>query len=246
MTASSQAVEDAPTASSSGAPPVISIIDARRVYKMGDEQVRALDGVTIDFPDGSFTAIMGPSGSGKSTMLNLLGCLDRPDSGRYILAGQDVARLSDDELSDVRLQKLGFIFQSFNLIAQLSVRENIELPLFYLGWPDDKAAARSIELAKLVGLESRLGHRPMQLSGGQQQRVAIARSLANDPEVILADEPTGNLDSATSEQIMALLVDLNRQGKTIVMVTHEPDIAAHAGRQIHMRDGKIERIEGTA
>jgi putative ABC transport system ATP-binding protein len=206
--------------------------------------VGALDGVSLTFPEGSFWAFMGPSGSGKSTLLNLLGCLDRPTSGRYLLEGNDVAGLDDDELSDLRLKRLGFIFQSFNLIPQLSVRENIELPLFYLGWEEEDSAARAEELAERVGLGHRLGHRPSELSGGQQQRVAIARALANDPAVILADEPTGNLDTATSKQIMELLVELNAGGKTILMVTHEAEIAAHAKSRLHLRDGKIQAIEG--
>jgi len=186
---------------------------------------------------------MGPSGSGKSTMLNLLGCLDRPTSGKFTLAGQDVATMNDDQLSDFRLRHLGFIFQSFNLIPQLTVRENIELPLFYLGWDKEESAARAEELAERVGLADRLNHRPTELSGGQQQRVAVARSLANDPQVILADEPTGNLDTATGEQIMKMLIELNDQGKTILMVTHEDEVAAHTQRRIHMRDGIIEHID---
>jgi putative ABC transport system ATP-binding protein len=176
--------------------------------------------------------------------LNLLGCLDRPTSGRYLLDGHDVSQMSDNELSDYRLRRLGFVFQSFHLIPQLTVRENIELPLFYLGWEAERSGVRARELAERVGLEHRLNHRPSELSGGQQQRVAIARSLANDPAMIMADEPTGNLDSATGEQIMHLLRELNEQGKTIIMVTHEPDIASFARQRLHLRDGRIERIEG--
>ncbi|MFG0316283.1 MAG: ABC transporter ATP-binding protein [Planctomycetota bacterium JB042] len=230
----------------SGAAPdgsVITLEDVHKVYRMGTSEVRALDGVTLDFRRGSFTAIMGKSGSGKSTMLNLLGCLDRPTTGRYLLDGIDVSGLDDDRLSAVRLGKLGFVFQSFNLIAQLTVRENIELPLFYRGTPPAESAEVAAELASRVDLGERLDHRPTELSGGQQQRVAIARSLANDPEVLLADEPTGNLDSATSDQIMTLLRSLNDQGKTIVMVTHEPDIAAWADRSVHMRDGRVHKVE---
>ena len=222
---------------------VIQLHDIVKTYVMGEQIVRALNGVSHDFQRGRFYAIMGPSGSGKSTMLNVLGCLDRPDAGSYHLAGEDVSRLDDDRLSDIRLKHIGFIFQSFNLIAQLNVRENIELPLYYQGWHTDDSAARAAELAELVHLGDRLDHRPSELSGGQQQRVTVARALANDPAVLLADEPTGNLDSKTSEQIMALLTDLNRQGKTIIMVTHENDIAAHADTQIHMRDGVIDRID---
>lgn len=213
---------------------------------MGTQEVHALAGVSLDFEQGIFCAIMGASGSGKSTMLNVLGCLDRPTSGRYFLSGQDVSQMDDDRLSDYRLRHLGFIFQSFNLIPQLTVRENIELPLFYLGWQSAESAARAEELAELVGLGKRLDHRPSELSGGQQQRVAIARALSNDPKIILADEPTGNLDSATGVQIMDLLTRLNQEGKTIIMVTHEPDIAAYANRRIHMKDGLVERIEDDA
>jgi putative ABC transport system ATP-binding protein len=182
---------------------------------------------------------MGPSGSGKSTLLNLLGCLDRPTSGNYELAGQDVSNMSDDALSDVRLRYLGFIFQSFNLLPQLSVLRNIALPLYYQGWSSDRSRERAHELANRVGLESRMHHRPTELSGGQRQRVAIARALANDPAVILADEPTGNLDSRTGTEIMNMLSELHAQGKTIIMVTHEADIATHANKQLHMRDGRI-------
>jgi len=222
---------------------VIDLDEVHKHYRMGDQTVRALDGVSVGFETGSFWAIMGPSGSGKSTMLNLLGCLDRPTRGRYILDGTDVSRLDDDALSDIRLRRIGFIFQSFNLIQQLTVRENIELPLYYLGLPPERSAAKAAELAAMVGLETRLGHRPTELSGGQQQRVAVARALSNDPRILLADEPTGNLDSATGQQIMQLLEQLNQQGRTIIMVTHEPEIAAHAAHQLHMRDGRIDRIE---
>jgi putative ABC transport system ATP-binding protein len=215
-----------------------------KVYRMGDQEVRALDGVTATFRKGSFSAIMGPSGSGKSTMLNILGCLDRPSSGRYLLEGKDVSSLTDNALSEMRLRHLGFVFQSFNLIPQLTVEENIQLPLFYLGWDPFRSRRRARDLAARVGLEERLRHRPPELSGGQQQRVAIARALANDPSVLLADEPTGNLDSATGAGIMALLRDLNRQGKTVIMVTHEARVAEYAHRRILMRDGRVERVEG--
>jgi putative ABC transport system ATP-binding protein len=223
---------------------LILLEDVKKTYWMGEEGVAALDGVTLRFAQGSFWAFMGPSGSGKSTLLNLLGCLDRPTEGRYLLEGRDVSELDDDERSELRLRRLGFIFQSFNLIPQLSVRENIELPLYYLGWEEEESAARAKELAERVGLGQRLAHRPAELSGGQQQRVAIARSLANDPAVLLADEPTGNLDSATSRQIMEVLVELNRAGKTILMVTHEAEIAAYARSRLHMRDGRVQAIEG--
>jgi putative ABC transport system ATP-binding protein len=222
---------------------VIQLEEVTKVYPMGQTEVRALDGVSLTIGRGGFWAIMGSSGSGKSTMLNLIGCLDRPTTGRYIIEGQDVADLDDDSLSDLRLRHLGFIFQSFNLIPQLTVRENIELPLFYLGWEASDSAKRAEALAEEVGLGERLDHRPAELSGGQQQRVAIARSLANDPPILLADEPTGNLDSATGEQIMALLERLHSEGRTIIMVTHEQEIADHAACQVHMRDGVIDRIE---
>jgi putative ABC transport system ATP-binding protein len=222
---------------------VVRLENITKIYHVGGTEVRALAGVTIALQAGSFWAIMGPSGSGKSTMLNLLGCLDRPTSGRYVLEGHDVAALDDNALSELRLRHLGFIFQSFNLIPQLTVRENIELPLYYLDWDPVESAARAEEMAARVGLTERLGHRPTELSGGQQQRVAIARALAANPSILLADEPTGNLDSATGEQIMGLLTDLNRQGKTVIMVTHEPDLALHASHRMHMRDGLIDRIE---
>ena len=218
--------------------------DICKSYWVGGQEVRALDGVTATFCRGDFWAIQGASGSGKSTLLNLLGCLDRPSAGRYVLAGQDVSQLKDDELSEIRLRHIGFIFQSFNLIPQSSVEANISLPLEYQGWDLDRSRAHARELASRVGLDQRLHHRPSELSGGQQQRVAIARALANDPAIILADEPTGNLDSKTGAEIMSLLEELNRQGKTIIMVTHEPDIAAHARQRLFMKDGKIERIEG--
>lgn len=222
---------------------IVRLRNARKIYQMGAEKVYALAGVSVSFTKGSFWAIMGPSGSGKSTMMNILGCLDRLTSGQYFLEGQDVGQLDDDSLSEFRLKYLGFIFQSFNLIPQLTVQRNIELPLYYLGWDAERSARRARELADEVGLGKRLGHRPTELSGGQMQRVAIARALANDPQVIFADEPTGNLDSATGEQIMEVLANLNQRGKTIIMVTHEPNIAAYAGSRLHMIDGIIDRIE---
>jgi putative ABC transport system ATP-binding protein len=222
---------------------IIELEDVRKTYQMGTEQVHALDGVSISFEPGSFWAIMGPSGSGKSTMLNVLGCLDHVTSGKYTLEGNDVSTLDDDSLSLIRLKHLGFIFQSFNLIPQLTVQKNIELPLYYLGWEAERSAARAVELAKLVDLEDRLNHRPTELSGGQMQRVAIARALSNDPQILLADEPTGNLDTATGEQILEILVDLNSQGKTIIMVTHEQNVAERGNRWLRMRDGLIESIE---
>ncbi len=223
---------------------IIRLENARKIYEMGTEQVKALAGINVTFDKGSFWAIMGPSGSGKSTMMNILGCLDRLTSGSYYLDAQDVSRLDDDSLSEFRLRYLGFIFQSFNLIPQLTVQRNIELPLYYLGWEARQSAERAKELAEQVGLGDRLSHRPTELSGGQMQRVAIARALSNDPQVIFADEPTGNLDSATGEQILELLIKLNKLGKTIIIVTHEAAIAAHAHKQLHMLDGLIDRIEG--
>lgn len=220
--------------------------DVRKFYAVGGEEVRALDGVSATFRKGEFWAILGSSGSGKSTMLNLLGCLDRPTNGRYFLAGQDVSQMDDDALSEVRLRHLGFIFQSFNLLKQSTVEDNIQLPLYYLGLSAEASVVRARELAARVGLGHRLRHRPNELSGGQQQRVAIARALANDPQVILADEPTGNLDSKTGDEIMALLRELNEQGKTIIMVTHEPEVAAFANRRLVMKDGRVERVEGPA
>jgi len=222
---------------------IVQLKEARKIYRMGMQEVNALAGVTISFKKGSFWAIMGPSGSGKSTMMNILGCLDRLSSGQYYIEGQDVSQLDDDSLSELRLKHLGFIFQSFNLIPQLTVQRNIELPLYYLGWDAEQSAERARELADEVGLSERLGHRPTELSGGQMQRVAIARALANDPQVIFADEPTGNLDSITGEQIMEVLANLNRQGKTIIMVTHEPNIAEYADCRLHMIDGVVDRIE---
>jgi putative ABC transport system ATP-binding protein len=209
-------------------------------YHLGAETVHALRGVSFEVPEGDYVAIMGPSGSGKSTLLNLLGCLDRPTSGSYILGPDDVARLNDDQLSEIRASRIGFVFQSYNLIPQLTVLENIEVPLFYRGriTPADRARCR--ELAELVGLGDRLSHRPSQLSGGQQQRAAIARSLANNPYFILADEPTGNLDSVTTESILDLLARLNADGKTIIMVTHEDDVSRHARRIIRLRDGLLQ------
>ncbi|MDA0832056.1 MAG: ABC transporter ATP-binding protein [Planctomycetota bacterium] len=218
------------------------LVDLHKHYYLAGGTVRALNGVDITFPEGDFVAIMGSSGSGKSTLLNVLGGLDRPTSGQYILAGQDVSELSDDELSYARNQLIGFVFQSYNLITQYTVLENIEVPLLYRpGAPSISASDRErcLELADLVGLSDRLDHRPFQLSGGQQQRVAVARSLVNNPAILLADEPTGNLDSKTADEIMDLFVRLNGEGRTIIMVTHENDIAAYAHRQIHMKDGVV-------
>ncbi len=221
---------------------MLRIVGLQKTYELGgDNRVHALRGVNLNVERGCYLAIMGPSGSGKSTMLNLLGCLDRPTAGQYFLGDADVSRMDDDELSEVRGQRIGFIFQSYNLIAQLSVLENIQVPLFYQGRNLKESHDRCVELASLVGLADRLDHRPNQLSGGQQQRVAVARSLVNDPLMILADEPTGNLDSKTGAEVLDLIDRLNRGGKTIVLVTHDDRVASRAHRIIHMKDGLIDR-----
>lgn len=220
---------------------VVRIQNLIKNYYMGDVTVNVLKKINLEIETGDFVALMGPSGSGKSTLMNILGCLDRPTSGEYFLNDRDISKLSDDRLSDVRSRYLGFIFQSYNLLPQYTVVENIELPLLYQGITlNAQTKDRCVGLAKMVGLGDRLDHRPLQLSGGQQQRVAIARSLVNDPNVILGDEPTGNLDSKTSVEIMEMLTGLNNLGKTIIMVTHENDIAEWARRVIRLRDGHIE------
>ena len=211
-----------------------------KIYAIGPEGVPALCGIDMIIRSGEYVAIMGPSGSGKSTMLNVLGCLDRPTRGQYWLGGDDVSQMNDNELSDVRGRRIGFVFQSFNLVPQLTVLDNIEVPLFYQGVPRNQRHPRSRELAEMVGLGDRVYHRPTELSGGQRQRVAVARALANDPLVLLADEPTGNLDSRTSAEILDLFDQLHDRGRTIIIVTHEPDIAAHTQRTILLRDGRIE------
>jgi len=223
--------------------PVVELEGVWRTYRLGDEDVDALADVDLRLDEGDYVAIMGPSGSGKSTLLNVLGCLDRPTRGTYRLGGDEVEDLPDDELSRVRGQRLGFVFQNYNLIPQQNVLENIEVPMFYAGVPEAKARERALVLAERMGLSNRVHHRPTQLSGGQQQRVAIARSLANDPLVLLADEPTGNLDSKTGVEILDLLDELHAQGKTVVVVTHDPHVAERAGRVVRMRDGRVERID---
>ena len=219
--------------------PLIEVEELVKVYRTGDVELRALDGVSFSVAHGEFVAVMGPSGSGKSTTMNMLGCLDSPTQGRYLLDGRDVARLSGDELAKVRNEKLGFVFQGFNLLPRLSAVDNVALPLVYSGVPSRERSERAREALERVGLGARLGHRPNQMSGGQQQRVAIARALVGRAPLILADEPTGNLDTRTSEEIMDLLVEVNREGKTVVLVTHEPDIAAYARRVLHFKDGRL-------
>ncbi|MBV8368344.1 MAG: ABC transporter ATP-binding protein [Candidatus Eremiobacteraeota bacterium] len=224
----------------------IDVFAVTKTYSLGDVKVEALRGVTFSIERGEYVAIMGPSGSGKSTLMNLLGCLDRPTSGRYLLDGTDVSTLNDDQLAAIRLKKLGFVFQGFNLLARTSALKNVALPLFYAGVGsrarNEQASGRLTE----VGLGDRMDHKPSELSGGQQQRVAIARALVNDPAVLLADEPTGNLDSQTSEEIMGLFESLNAGGRTIIMVTHDEDVAGHARRIIRLRDGRIVDDQPTA
>ncbi len=219
--------------------PTIDVRNVTKTYSLGEVQVHALRGVSFTIDAGEYVAIMGPSGSGKSTLMNTLGCLDRPTSGRYILDGVNVSTLDDNQLAAIRLKKLGFIFQGFNLLARTSAVRNVALPLFYAGIPPRERNAAAAQRLREVGLGDRLEHKPSELSGGQQQRVAIARALVNDPAVLLADEPTGNLDSTTSEELMALFAQLNAQGRTIIMVTHDADVAAHAKRIIRVRDGLI-------
>jgi len=222
---------------------LIEVADLAKDYVLGDTVVHALDGVTLAIGAGEFVAVMGPSGSGKSTFMNLIGCLDRPSRGAYRLAGEDVAAMDADELAAIRNRRIGFIFQQFNLLARTSALENVELPLMYAGLTAAERHKRAAASLAQVGLADRAGHLPSQLSGGQQQRVAIARALVNDPALILADEPTGALDSRTSLEIMALLQQLNRAGITIVVVTHEQDISAYAGRLISFRDGRVRSDE---
>lgn len=221
-----------------------SVVRARglsKVYEMGDQTVHALRNVDLDIYEGDFVAIMGPSGSGKSTFMNLIGCLDRPSSGEIELDGQPIARMSDNQLATIRNRYIGFVFQNFNLLPRTSALKNVELPLMYAGMKDRSQPAK--EALQKVGLGQRMDHKPSELSGGQQQRVAIARAIVNNPVMVLGDEPTGNLDSITSEEIMAVFQDLNRQGKTVIIVTHEEDVAHHCKRIIRFRDGRVLKDE---
>ena len=223
--------------------PVVTIENLQKSYQLGHMDLPVLKGLDVAFYEGEYVSIMGPSGSGKSTFLNILGCLDKPSGGRYLLGSEDVSRMDDDTLSSVRGRRIGFVFQSFNLIRQLNIVENIEVAMFYQHVPKHERRERAVMLAERVGLGDRLKHRPFELSGGQQQRVAIARALANDPLIILADEPTGNLDSKSGAEILTMIDELNAQGKTIIVVTHDENICSRTHRSVHLLDGKIERIE---
>jgi putative ABC transport system ATP-binding protein len=218
---------------------MIEVRDLRKIYIMGEEEVPALAGVTLSIERGEYVAVTGPSGSGKSTLMNILGGLDRPTSGDYRFEGEDVAHFSDDQLADFRRRRIGFVFQSFQLLPRLSALQNVELPMIYAGTAPQERRARAAELLDRVGLGARMGHRPTQLSGGQQQRVAIARSLANRPDLLLADEPTGALDTKTSQDVLELFAELNREGLTLLTVTHDPEVAEQAHRRITFRDGLV-------
>ena len=222
----------------------ISLRGIKKLYKVGDQEVAALNGIDLDIKEGEFAALMGPSGSGKSTLMNILGCLDRPSVGSYKLDGQEVAHLSDDMLARTRNQKIGFVFQNFNLLSRISALENVTLPLVYAGVDSDEREERAMYFLEQVGLADRADHQPNELSGGQRQRVAIARALVNDPQIIMADEPTGNLDTKSTKEIMEIFQSMHEKGRTIILVTHEPDIAVCASRQLLVRDGVITRDEG--
>ena len=219
---------------------IIRLEDICRIYRVGSQEVRALDGVSLSVYKNEYVAIMGPSGSGKSTLMNILGCLDSPDSGRYVLNGVDVSEMDDGELADVRNREIGFVFQSFNLLPRYNALENVALPMVYAGVPAGERRVKAAQALRSVGLEDRMDHRPNELSGGQRQRVALARALINNPSIILADEPTGNLDTHTSVEIMRLFDEIYRGGNTVIVVTHEEDIAAYAHRVIRLRDGRVE------
>ncbi|KAF2342373.1 ABC transporter ATP-binding protein [Flavobacterium tistrianum] len=222
------------------AEPLIKITDIKRNFTLGNEIVYVLKGIDLEIQKGEYVALMGPSGSGKSTLMNLLGCLDTPTSGRYILNGKDVSKMKDDELAEIRNKEIGFVFQTFNLLPRTTALDNVALPMIYAGHGKSERMARATEVLKQVNLADRMDHQPNQLSGGQRQRVAVARALVNKPSIILADEPTGNLDSKTSVEIMKLFGDIHAQGNTVILVTHEEDIAAYAHRIIRLRDGLIE------
>lgn len=220
--------------------PVIAVTDLTRTYMLGEVEVRALRGVSFEIETGGLLTVMGPSGSGKSTLMNLLGCLDKPDSGSYLLEGEEVGKLDDDKLARIRSRRIGFVFQTFNLLARTTARANCELPMLYAGVPNGERRERAERALELVGLEDRMSHHPNELSGGQQQRVAIARALVNDPAIILADEPTGNLDSKSGIEIMEILQGLNRnEGITVMLVSHDPFIARHTDRVVRLQDGRI-------
>ncbi len=219
---------------------IIRLTDIGRMYRMGDEEIHALRSVTVNIKKNEYVAMMGPSGSGKSTLMNMIGCLDTPSKGQYVLNGQDVSNMDDNQLAEVRNKEIGFVFQTFNLLPRLSALENVALPLVYAGMPKAQRLKRAEEVLALVGLGNRMNHKPNEMSGGQRQRVAVARALVNHPSIILADEPTGNLDSKTSYEIMGLFEEIHQQGNTIILVTHEEDIARHAHRIVRLRDGLVE------
>ena len=223
-----------------GGQPLIHARDLRKTYHVGDQVVHALDGLDLDIRTNEYVALMGPSGSGKSTLMNMLGCLDSPTSGSYILNGQDVSRLADDALADIRNREIGFVFQTFNLLPRYTALENVALPMVYAGMGKAERLARAQEVLNQVGLADRMDHRPNELSGGQRQRVAVGRALVMRPSIILADEPTGNLDTATSQEVMELFGDIQKAGNTVILVTHEEDIAAYAHRTVRLRDGRVD------
>ena len=223
-----------------GGQPLIHARDLRKTYHVGDQVVHALDGLDLDIRTNEYVALMGPSGSGKSTLMNMLGCLDSPTSGSYFLNGQDVSRLADDALADIRNREIGFVFQTFNLLPRYTALENVALPMVYAGMGKAERLARAQEVLDQVGLGDRMDHRPNELSGGQRQRVAVGRALVMRPSIILADEPTGNLDTATSQEVMELFGDIQKAGNTVILVTHEEDIAAYAHRTVRLRDGRVE------
>jgi len=243
MTANHSSVNSAPRRGASESDPTILLLDRlQKSYRVGTTELPVLRGIDLSVKAGEHIAIMGPSGSGKSTLLNIVGCLDRPTQGRYVLGGDDVSQMDDDELSLIRGARIGFIFQSFNLIEQLNIVENIEVPMYYQGWHERESLERARELAAMVGLGHRIKHHPSELSGGERQRVAIARALSNDPLILLADEPTGNLDSENGAVVLKLLLSLHEQGKTLIVVTHDVDVANRAEKVVHILDGRVKEI----